>query len=92
MQEADNTASQIRQIRQNMQRTQQKEAAEDMAVSAPAKTAEAVARAERGLATPAEIKKIEEEGKRIENALTARGRGASIGFSKGGLASKKKKK
>lgn len=92
MQEANDAAATARQLRDDLKRSQQKEAALDMAVAAPAKTAEVVARAERGLATPAEIKKIEEEGKRIEGALTARGRGASVGFSKGGLASKKKKK
>jgi hypothetical protein len=92
MHETNDAAATARQLRDDLKRSQQKEAALDMAVAAPAKTAEVVARAERGLATPAEIKKIEEEGKRIEGALTARSHGASVGFSKGGLASKKKKK
>ena len=60
---------------------------------APQKTEEVVAAAQKELATPEDIQTIRDEGARIKSVLESRGRGTtSIGFSKGGLASKKKKK
>lgn len=60
---------------------------------APQKTEEVVAAAQKELATPEDIQAIRDEGDRVRSVLESRGRGtSSIGFSKGGLASKKKKK
>jgi len=60
---------------------------------APEKTEQVVAAAEKQLATPEDIQAIRDEGDRVRSVLESRGRGTtSIGFSKGGLASKKKKK
>lgn len=60
---------------------------------APEKTEEVVAAAQKNLATPEEIQAIRDEGARVRSVLESRGRGTtSIGFSEGGLASKKKKK
>ena len=60
---------------------------------APQKTEEVVAAAQKELATPEDIQTIRDEGNRVRSVLESRGIGTtSIGFSEGGLASKKKKK
>ena len=58
----------------------------DMAISS------VMDKAAANLATPDEMLDIFDEGEKIKGKLDARSKGASVGFSKGGLASKKKKK
>lgn len=70
---------------------QQAQAAE--AAKTAAKNALDVANeAYRKGATGTQVEQIIDEGKRIKNVLDARASGASVGFSKGGLAAPKKKK
>jgi hypothetical protein len=47
--------------------------------------------ARRNLATAKEVRDIKKEGARIKRSLESSARGGQMGFSKGGLASKKKK-
>jgi len=61
------------------------------ASKADAGTKAVAAKARRNLATAKEVRDIKREGARIKSSLESSARGGQMGFSKGGLASKKKK-
>lgn len=68
-----------------------KSAFSNAASKADAGTKAVAADARKNLATAKEVRDIKKEGARIKRSLESSARGGQMGFSKGGLASKKKK-
>jgi len=90
--ERPSSAPNAAQARLEALRAKQQAQAAEAAKTAAKNTLDVAKEAYRKGATGTQVEQILDEGKRIKNVLNARASGASVGFSKGGLAAPKKKK